>query len=46
MLAVVAPEANDDPLYPLFKVQKQAAAGLNNNVTFLYSGILNNKTMG
>ena len=46
MLAIVGQEAHDDPLYPLFKVQKQAAAGLNNNVTFLYSGILNNKSMG
>ena len=35
MLAVVRQEAHDDPLSPLFEVQKkQAAAGLNNNVTF------------
>ena len=46
LLAVVAPEAHDDPLSPSFEVQKkQAATGLNNNVRhiFITQGY---KTMG
>ena len=35
LLAVVRQEAHDNPLSPLFEVQKkQAAVGLHNNVTF------------
>ena len=37
MLAVVAPEAHDDPLSPLFEAQKQAAAGINNYVTHFHT---------
>ena len=37
MLAVVASEAHEYPLSPLFEVQKQAAAGLNNYVNHFYT---------